>query len=133
MPTIKKRILCAEPHEDICRLLTLLLEQQGHEVKSAPTISDCLELAASEQFDLFLLNDRYIDGDGLALCRQLRRRHGEVPILFFTSAAFLKDRQQGMEAGASAYLTKPGDVVEVVQTINALLEPRKVDTRAGGR
>ena len=118
-----RRVLCAEPHEDTCSLITMLLVRQGHQVVSARTVADCLALVGRERFDLYMLDDDYIDGTSIELCRQLRRLTPETPILFFSSRAFQRDRERGLEAGASAYLTKPGDIFEIVQTINAILLP----------
>lgn len=117
----KRRVLCAEPHRDVCTLLTTLLEQQGYEVVSAPTIKECMELAGSDSFDLYMLDDTYIDGTGYDLCKRLRQLTPETPILFFSAAAFERDRERGLEAGARAYLTKPGDIFEIVQTVNSIL------------
>ncbi|HZB44117.1 MAG TPA: hypothetical protein VE360_02680, partial [Pyrinomonadaceae bacterium] len=62
MPSEKRRVLCAEPHEDTCLLIKTLLGGQGHEVVSARTVHDCLELARRERFDLYMLDDDYVDG-----------------------------------------------------------------------
>ncbi len=123
MPPRERRVLCAEPHADTCNLITVLLEQQGHEVVAARTVAECLELIGGGRFDLYMLDDDYIDGTALELCKQLRRLTPDTPILFFSSRAFQRDRERGMEAGASAYLTKPGDIFEIVQTVNSILLP----------
>jgi DNA-binding response OmpR family regulator len=101
----------------------MLLERQGHQVIPARTIGECLELVRGERFDLYMLDDDYIDGTSLELCKQLRKLTPETPILFFSSRAFQRDREKGLEAGATAYLTKPGDIFEIVQTVNAILRP----------
>ena len=44
-----------------------------------------------------------------------------TPILFFSSHAFMRDRERAMRAGARAYLTKPDDLFEIVQTVNSIL------------
>jgi DNA-binding response OmpR family regulator len=103
----------------------MMLEQQGHEVVAAKSIGECLALVGGARFDLYMLDDDYIDGTGLELCRQLRRLTPDTPILFFSSRAFQRDRERGLEAGASAYLTKPGDIFEIVQTVNSILLPRR--------
>lgn len=123
MQSDSRRVLCAEPHDDISAFVTLLLEQQGHEVRSVRTAGECLRMAEHERFDLYMLDDAYVDGTGIELCRQLRRMTPEVPVLFFSSAAFERDRQHALKAGARAYLTKPGDILEIVQTVNAILLP----------
>lgn len=123
MPSEKRRVLCAEPHEDTCLLITTMLGAQGHEVVSAQTVHDCLELARRERFDLYMLDDDYVDGTSIELCRELRALTPETPILFFSSLAFPRDRERAMEAGAFAYLTKPEDIFEIVSTINSILMP----------
>lgn len=131
MPQIKRRVLCAEADEDTCSLIRFLLEQQGHEADSASTVRECLKLAAEKHFDLFMLCDDLLDGTSIELCSQLRDLAPTTPILFFSSYAFERDRQRGLDAGASAYLIKPGDILEVVQTVNSILLPRADGTASG--
>jgi DNA-binding response OmpR family regulator len=128
----RKRVLCAEPHEDTCSLLTTLLEQQGHEVVSARSVRECLDLVGERQFDLYMLDDEYIDGSGLELCKRLRAATPATPILIFSAQAFLRDRQRALEAGAHSYFIKPGDIFEIVQTVNSILAPRQVRARTPG-
>ncbi len=117
----RRRVLCAEPHEDTCRLITLLLERQGHEVVSARTIAECVGLADARAFDLYMVDDDYIDGTALQLCKRLREMTPGTPILFFSAQAFRRDRELALEAGATAYLTKPDDLFEIVSTVNSIL------------
>ncbi|MBC7930096.1 MAG: response regulator [Rubrivivax sp.] len=120
----RRRVLCAEPHEDTCSLITILLERQGHEVVSAKTVHDAVEIAGKERFDLYMLDDEYIDGTGIELCRHLRELTPETPILFFSSRAFARDRERAFEAGAQIYLTKPDDLFEIVHTVNSVFADR---------
>ena len=119
-PLVKRRVLCAEPHEDTCALITSLLTNEGHEVRSAATVRDCLELVAREHFDLYMVDDDYVDGSNIELCKRLRALTPETPILFFSSAAFESDRQRAFEAGAHSYLTKPNDIFEIVHTVKSI-------------
>jgi CheY-like chemotaxis protein len=99
MPYPRRRVLCAEPHEDTCRLVNTLLEQQGHEVVPARTMSECIGLAGAGDFDLYMLDDDYIDGTALQLCKRLREMTPGTPILFFSARAFERDRELALEAG----------------------------------
>ena len=117
----RRRVLCAEPHEDTCRLIALLLEGQGHEVVSARTIAECVGLAEVKSFDLYMVDDDYIDGTALQLCKRLREMTPSTPILFFSAQAFRRDRELALEAGATAYLTKPDDLFDIVSTVNSIL------------
>jgi CheY-like chemotaxis protein len=125
MQHLARRVLCAEPHADICRLLTELLEEQGHEVVAANSLSQCLTLAREQHFDLYMLDDDYIDGTGLELCRELRAATPQTPILFFSAQAFPRDRQRALEAGAQGFFVKPGDIFEIVQAVNSVLAPHR--------
>ena len=116
-----RRVLCAEPHEDTCRLITLLLERQGHEVVPAQSIAECVGLAEAEGFDLYMVDDDYIDGTAIQLCKRLRELTPGTPILFFSAQAFRRDRELALEAGATAYLTKPDDLFDIVSTVNSIL------------
>ena len=121
MPYPPRRVLCAEPHEDTCRLITIMLERQGHQVVSAATMAECVGLAGENSFDLYMLDDDYIDGTALQLCKRLREMTPQTPILFFSARAFERDRELALEAGASAYLNKPDDLFDIVQTVNSIL------------
>jgi DNA-binding response OmpR family regulator len=127
----RRRVLCAEPHEDTCSLITELLAQQGHEVVSAKTVRECVELVGRERFDLYMLDDDYIDGTCIDLCKRLRELTPETPILFFSARAFARDRERAFKAGASAYLTKPDDILEIVRTVNAIFAGRRGTHRRG--
>ena len=120
----RRRVLCAEPHEDTCQLIRLLLERQGHEVVSAQSIAECVGLAETAGFDLYMLDDDYIDGTAIQLCKRLREMAPGTPILFFSAQAFRRDRELALEAGATAYLTKPDDLFDIVATVNSILSGR---------
>ena len=122
----RRRVLCAEPHEDTCGIITMLLELQGHEVVSAKSVAECVELVGQKSFDLYMLDDEYIDGTGLELCKRLRSLTPATPILFFSARAFERDRQRAMSAGAHTYLTKPDDIFDIVQTVNSIFSGRRM-------
>ena len=125
----RRRILCAEPNEDTCYLITTLFTRQGHEVVPASSIRECMDAAGRQAFDLYMLDDDYIDGTALQLCKRLRGMTPATPILFFSAQAFRRDRELALEAGATAYLTKPDDLFEIVSTVNSILSGR-ADGRA---
>ncbi len=115
------RVLYAENDDDELFMIRTLFEFSNIEVLPAKTVADTLNLANSEHFDLYLLDTRFPDGHGLELCRQLRERSPQTPIVFYSGDAFKTDKQKGMEAGASAYLTKPS-IDDLTVTINYLIK-----------
>jgi DNA-binding response OmpR family regulator len=130
MPYPRRRVLCAEPHEDTRRLITILLERQGHQVVPAASVAECVGLAREGGFDLYMLDDTYIDGTALQLCKRLREMTPQTPILFFSARAFERDRELALEAGASAYLNKPDDLFDIVRTVNSILSGKSVRRQA---
>src|SRR5919205_2217668 len=84
MSGVKRRILCAESNRDVGDLIALMLTRKGYEVETVQTAADCLKVAATDRFDLYILNDAYIDADSLELCRQLRELDAATPVLLFS-------------------------------------------------
>src|SRR5215216_7004790 len=105
----KRRILCAESNKDVGELIALMLTRKGYEVESVQTAADCLKLAATDRFDLYILNDTYIDADSLDLCRQLRELDPVTPVLLFSLEGPGPHRQQSAQAGVKVYKSKTSD------------------------
>ncbi len=101
------RVLYAEDNEDCRELVSMLCRMSGIEVITAETSAEAWRLSQSESFDLYLLDSWFPDGDGLELCRRLRLFAPLAPILIYSGDAHETDRQKGLAAGASDYLTKP--------------------------
>ena len=120
MSSVKCRILYVDDHEDTSFMLTHLLGQSDYKVTTADSISRALELVGKEKFDLYVLDKRLPDGSGLELCRRLNEVTPEGPIIFYTGDAYQLQRQEGLAAGADAYVTKP-DIDELIQKVNELL------------
>jgi len=117
------RILCVEEHEDVANLINFMLRQQGYEVKIVRTCADCLRVAAAERFDLYILNDGYVDCQSIELCERLRLMDPQTPVLFLSENLSSHDRTK--ITGAQAYLNKPRDFVSLVQTVEALVNLRR--------
>ena len=119
----KRRILCAESNKDVGDLIALMLTRKGYEVESVQTAADCLKVASTDRFDLYILNDTYIDADSLELCRQLRELNPVTPILLFSLESSGPHRQQkATQTGVRIYKSKTSDFVSLVQTIDRLLQ-----------
>ncbi|MGH9900454.1 MAG: response regulator transcription factor [Pyrinomonadaceae bacterium] len=124
MPSTKRRILCAEADKDISDLIRLMLEEKGYEVECVQTAADCLSTAAAERFDLYILNDTYIDGDSFELCQQLRAFDPATPVLLFSLDGSEHSRDVEVGEGVNTYATRTSDFVTLVQTIDTLLQSR---------
>jgi DNA-binding response OmpR family regulator len=124
MPERKRRILCAESNKDVGDLIALMLEQKGYEVESVQTAADCLKVAMTDRFDLYILNDTYIDADSFELCQKLRELDPVTPVLLFSLESSGPPPQQPgvVQTGVKLYKSKTSDFVALVQTIDQLLQ-----------
>jgi CheY-like chemotaxis protein len=113
-------ILYAEDNEDACLMLSTLLGFSGIDVSLAHSVRETFRVAQKNRFDLYLLDNRFCDGTGLELCKQLRAFNPRTPIVFYSGDAFESDRQKGLAAGANAYLVKP-ETDKVAPTIFQLV------------
>jgi CheY-like chemotaxis protein len=120
MRPTKCRILYVDDHEDTSYMLTHLLGQSDYEVVTASSMSEALDLIGSEKFDLYVLDKRLPDGSGLDLCRKLNKTTPDVPVIFYTGDAYALHREEGLCAGAEAYVAKP-NIDELVATVNECL------------
>lgn len=109
-------VLYAEDDEDSGEMLSALLGFAGINISLARTIKEAVESAQTNHFDLYLLDSRFPDGSGFDLCRQLRQVNSKTPVVFYSGDAGPSFKQEGMTAGATAYLVKP-EVDRVASTI----------------
>jgi DNA-binding response OmpR family regulator len=126
------RILYAEDNADSLDLVTMICDLSNIEVIPSETVAEAWRVAQSEQFDLYLLDSRFSDGNGLELCRRLRSFAPHTPILIYSGNAYETDKKKGLEAGANDYLTKPfmGNLAEtILQSIEQTKQSvRQADT-----
>ncbi|WP_226872318.1 response regulator transcription factor [Microbispora sitophila] len=107
--------------EDDIRLgnaLSKALQRQGYEVLRAVSAAEALE---APDVDLMLLDLGLPDGDGLDICRQLRRNGVDVAIIAVTARGEERDRVMGLRCGADDYLVKPYSLTELGARIEAVM------------
>jgi len=117
-----KKILCVEDDEDTCEAVAEILRRPGHEVVTAYTVAEGLRSARAGDFDLVILDNWFRVGDGIELCRRIREFDAEVKIMFYSAAAYEKDIEAGLRAGADAYIVKP-EFDRFQQAVNEMLNP----------
>ncbi len=124
MSQIKCLILCVDDHADTSEMLKLLLVHEDYEVVTAKTMQEALRLAAAKDFDLYVLDKRLPDGNGLELCSTLKALNPDIPCIFYTGDAYELHRQQAMAAGARSYVAKP-DIDGLIEGVRKLLAERE--------
>ena len=127
MQPTKRRILCVDDDEDTCFMLTHLLGRENYEVTTTKTVSDALQLAQSESFNLYILDEWFPREAGLGLCRKIREFDPHTPIIFYSGAAFDSDKEEALYAGAQAFVAKPY-VDELIEAVHRLLADQQEAT-----
>jgi DNA-binding response OmpR family regulator len=107
----KRRILFVEDDEDSHELVGLMLTE--YQLVFAGDFANGLRLARQGYFDLYILDNWLPDGSGIELCRRIREFDPHTPILFYSAAAYGRDVQEALLAGAQIYVTKPSDLDEL--------------------
>ncbi len=120
-PRMPRRILVAEDQTDIRDLLVMNLQQAGYEVDAVADGQAALDSQAGESSDLLVLDLMMPRLDGLEVCKALRARGRDTPILMLTAKSTELDRVLGLELGADDYLTKPFSMAELLARVKALL------------
>ncbi len=114
------RVVLVEDDVEIRRLVAEALADQGHDVESAPTAMEGLEVAVREQPDLVILDLGLPDMDGSDLLRMIRSV-SEVPVIVITARGADDVVVRTLDAGADDYLVKPFSVSQLVARIRAVL------------
>ena len=114
------KILIAEDELYIREGLRDLLEAEGYQTVCAEDGEQALLLFDREQPDFVLLDIMIPGRDGYALCREIRKRNAEVPVIFISAKAEEIDRVVGLELGADDYILKPFGTREVIARIRAV-------------
>ena len=127
---MKEKILIIEDEEDLVKGLKINLVDEGYEVDYALNGKVGLEKALTEKPDLILLDIMLPGMNGLEICRELRRKNMDIPILMLTAKGEEIDKVIGLEMGADDYISKPFSIRELLARVKAHLrrENRGGDT-----
>lgn len=123
---MKAKLLVAEDEAHIRHGLVATLESEGYVVTPAVDGAQALKLYPQDAYDLLLLDVMMPKMSGYDVCRELRAREVQVPILFLTAKGEEIDKVVGLKLGADDYLTKPFGVHELLARIEALLRRSRV-------
>jgi two-component system, OmpR family, response regulator len=114
-------VLVVDDEPNIRELVQVALTFHGCTVVTAASGQAALREAAASEPDLVVLDVVLPDLDGFEVCRRLRARGDEVPIIFLTARDTSSDTVQGLALGGDDYVTKPFSVEALVARIRAVL------------
>lgn len=114
-------VLVVEDERRLALVLRRVLSEERHAVDVAYDGTSGYDLAASDTYDLILLDLMLPGIDGLEVCRRLRADRIATPILMLTARGAVEDRVEGLSAGADDYLIKPFAMEELLARVRALL------------
>lgn len=119
----KNRIMIVEDEESLLKLESILLTAKGYCVTGAMDGESALREISSHKPDLVVLDIMLPFLDGFEVCRRIKENPetSSIPVVMLTARKNSQDRARGLEAGADAYITKPFKSVQVIETIESLL------------
>ncbi len=127
------RILLVEDEPSLVLTLSDRLISEGFEVEAATDGETGLVRALEGRFDLIILDVMLPRKNGFDVCRDIRQRGLDMPILMLTAKGQVADKVVGLKLGADDYLTKPFDMMELSARIESLLRrARPAITPAAG-
>jgi CheY-like chemotaxis protein len=128
------RILVIEDSDSVRQMIETLVSARGHQVEAVGSGAKGLESAIARPPDAILLDLHLAGGiDGFTVCRKLREAESTraIPIIVITALADDESRQQAVEAGATAYYTKPFSPTALLKELEMIpvRESAKMRTR----
>jgi len=120
------RILVVEDEHKIANSIKKGLEQESYAVDAVYDGGQGFDLAATEDYDVIILDLLLPKMDGMEICKKLRKEENiHTPILMLTAKGQLNDKVKGLNAGADDYLVKPFAFAELLARIKALVRRPK--------
>lgn len=118
---MNKRILIIEDEPDLVKGLKLNLSDEGYDVDWAVNGLEGLRKAFETEPDLIILDIMLPEMDGFEVCRKIRQKNIDTPVIMLTAKGEEIDKVVGLEIGADDYMTKPFSIRELLARIKARL------------
>ena len=120
------QVLLVEDNEKNMKLFRDVLRAAGYETLEATTGGRAVELAIAHEPDLVLMDVQLPELNGVEALSLLRadERTASIPVLALTAQAMHGDRERFLAAGFDGYVSKPVDIVALVDTVNVVLKSR---------
>lgn len=114
------RVLVVEDEKKTASFIRKALQSEGFAADVLHDGSSVLAAASATPFDAIVLDIMLPGRDGLSIVRQLRERGVSTPVLLLSARGEVRERVEGLDAGADDYLPKPCDLTELLARVRAL-------------
>ena len=115
------RILLVEDERKVASFIARALKENTYAVDTVETGEKAIEASSEVVYDAILLDVRLPGISGIEVCREIRQRGIEAPVLMLTARGLVEQRVEGLDAGADDYLTKPFVLAELLARVRALV------------
>lgn len=130
----KPLLLVVDDDQDILKVLKANLELHSFHVLTAESCASAKNLLSEKRPDLIILDIMLPDGDGVQICKEIRKDYPHLPVIMLTAKDKLSDKIIGLESGADDYIVKPFETLELIARIKACLRrarPKEEEIRIG--
>jgi DNA-binding NtrC family response regulator len=123
------RILIVDDDENIRKVLTTILEEEGYFIESVDTAKKAIERTKRKAYNLALIDIRLPDMEGIELLTRMKDTTPKMRKLIITGYPTIQNAMEAVNRGADAYILKPFDVEKVLITIEYQLEKQRTEKR----
>lgn len=122
-----RRILYVDDDKDSRELIEFVIKNfsRNYDITAVGTSAEALALLDSQQFDLYILDYRLADMNGVELCNYIRQNDFTTPIMFCSAMTTKSAKDKATKAGANDYLVKPIDIDNFIETVEKLLNGKE--------
>jgi len=119
----KRTVVVIEDEPDAAELFAEMMRVSGFQTVTSYSSAPAIDLIASHKPDVVIMDVMMPDISGLDLLKSMRGKPelAGIPVILVSALAFPADIKTGLDAGASAYLTKPVDFIDLARTVEKVI------------
>ena len=123
------RILIVDDDENIRKVLTTILEDEGYDVESVDTAKKAIERTRRKFYNLALIDIRLPDMEGIELLTKMKNATPKIRKIIITGYPTLQNAVEAVNRGADAYIMKPFDMEKVLEAMKDQLKKQQNEKR----